>query len=348
MIELSLAKKKDQARWDAYVLRHPDATPYHLFPWKKAVSLAYGHRCYYLLAEINGDVVGLLPLVHIKLFNFVNELVALPFCDVGSCLSEDSEIQDLLLLEAIRLKQKIVARKLSIRGSLQSTSLTTKAFTQFETNKVRMLLKLPPSSEELFAGFRSKLRSQIRKAVKNGITFRWGDLWEVDDFYTVFARNMHDLGSPVHSRKWLQDILRYYKNRARVGLVEFGNKIVGMGVILSTDKIVSIPWASTLREFNHLGPNMLLYWNFLKYSADNGYVIFDFGRSSEGEGTYKFKKQWGGQPEPLEWYFYGAGRFENNERKQLLKKDLIIEAWRKIPLGLANSFGPHLRRYISL
>jgi len=212
-----------------------------------------------------------------------------------------------------------------------------------------MLLELPSSSEELFSSFRSKLRSQVRKAEKNGIFFRWSGLEDINTIYSIFSRNMHELGSPVHAKRWLQSVLKHYAQRARVGLAEFEGKAVGMGIILLAGQNVSIPWASTLREYNRLGPNMLLYWNFLKFSADNGYTVFDFGRSTEEEGTYRFKKQWEAHPVPLIWYNDVEEMKDNDQVKQQTdKRCMAVEIWQKIPLPVANIIGPHLRKYISL
>jgi hypothetical protein len=48
---------------------------------------------------------------------------------------------------------------------------------------------------------------------------------------------------------------------------------------------------------------MLLYWTKLEYACDNGNKTFDFGRSTPGEGTYRFKPQWGAKPQPLHWQY---------------------------------------------
>ena len=40
---------------------------------------------------------------------------------------------------------------------------------------------------------------------------------------------------------------------------------------------------------------MLIYWNILKYACENGYRIFDFGRCTPEENTFRFKKQWGAE-----------------------------------------------------
>ena len=349
-IQIKLAEDADQERWDEFVLSHPKASPYHLFAWKKAIEGAYRHKCVYLYAEKNNEIIGALPIVHLHFPGIVSEMVSLPFCDVGSCIAGSNKVQDLLCKEAIVLKEKKRIKISQIRGELFQTDTILKKFDTLETGKVRMFLQLPGSSEDLFGSFKSKLRSQVRKAEKNGVEFLWGGKNDIDRAYSVFSKNMHELGSPVHSKTFLSAVLSNYGSRAKLGLAEFQGKSIGMGIILLGGKSVSIPWASTAREYNSLGPNMLLYWNFLKYSADNGFENFDFGRSTQGEGTYNFKKQWGAKPVPLVWY----NTIETKKKKSKPvnaddeKRKRTAELWQKLPLWMANMFGPYLRRYISL
>jgi len=349
-MKIRLAEDADQERWDEFILSHPNASPYHLFAWKKAIEAAYGHKCIYLYAEKNREILGVLPLVHLHFPAIINEMVSLPFSDVGSCIVAKEEAQDLLLKEAIHYPEKSKAKNLQIRGNLLPADFVQSKFQSRETGKVRMFLDLPGSSDELFKSFKSKLRSQVRKAEKNGIKFFWGNLEDIDRAYHVFSKNMHELGSPVHAKSFIKAILSQYGARAKLGLAEFQGKTIGMGIILLGGKGVTIPWASTMREHNRLGPNMMLYWNFLKYSADNGYTYFDFGRSSEGEGTYKFKKQWGAKPKPLVWYESIEKRKTKTEPSQtgMGKRERVAAMWQKLPLRAANSIGPHLRKYISL
>lgn len=350
MLTIRLTDTHDQAKWDEYILSHPDAAPYHLWAWKKSVEQAYNHTTFYFLAEENAKVVGVFPLVHLRIPLLLNELAALPFCDVGNCLADSLEVQDALLNKVKGFSETIKCHKTSLRGSLKGSVPPAGELHVEETGKVRMLFSLPDSSEALMASFKSKLRSQIRKAEKNGVCFRWAGVDGVDSFYTVYCRNMRDLGSPAHSRKWFLSIMTNYGKKARIGLAEYEGKCIGAGLILSTNRMTAIPWASTLRAYNRLSPNMLLYWNFLKYSSDNGCKVFDFGRSTEGEGTYRFKKQWGAEPVPLLWYSLQKDTVKDNSQKdtQSGMRDKVAALWSKIPLPAANCIGPRLRKYISL
>jgi len=344
------ADNNDTDRWDDYVYGHPDATPYHYFAWKTAVENTYGHRAYYLIAEENGRVKGILPLIYFKLPFSSGYFVSLPYCDVGDVLAEDNEIKERLILEAVSLAHKLKAKHIELRGRFRNTALKVLNLpVNIRSHKVRMFLDLPSSSGALWNNFKSKLRSQIKKAEKNGLIFAWGDIDGLDGFYNVFSRNMRDLGSPVHSKRWFHGILRHYREKARMGLVYRGRQLIGAGIILTAGNIVSIPWASTLRDFNSLSPNMLLYWNFLKFASDNGYAGFDFGRSTPGEGTYKFKAQWGARPFPLYWTYIRINTRELKfDRTGPGKREQIERIWRNMPLKIANYIGPAIRKHISL
>ncbi len=62
-----------------------------------------------------------------------------------------------------------------------------------------MLLRLPETSDELMAGFKAKLRSQVKKPIRDGLMSELGGLELLEDFYRIMAINMRDLGSPTHS-----------------------------------------------------------------------------------------------------------------------------------------------------
>ena len=342
--------QQDKKAWDAYINSHPNAAPYSLYAWKEAVEEAYGHNGCYLLAEEGTKILGVLPLVQFHVPFRSHNLISLPYCDVGDVLAETPEIRRFLIKEALVLAGRRKICRVDIRSSAKNLIDADLGWhVSVQSDKVRMLLQLPSSSEQLWQGFKSKLRSQIKKAEKNGLSFRWGTRADISDFYRVFSRNMHALGSPVHSKKWIESVYKFYGGNARIGLVYKDTVPVGCGMILWAGKRVSIPWASTLREFNRLSPNMLLYWNFLQFAADSGKQLFDFGRSTPGEGTFRFKKQWGAIPEPLYWYCLRSGVNKPDKKgRPPLKREGIAHIWAGLPLSLANFLGPRLRKYISL
>ena len=97
---------------------------------------------------------------------------------------------------------------------------------------------------------------------------------------------------------------------------------------------------------------MMLYWSLLEYATDYGCQQFDFGRSTIGEGTFKFKKQWGAKPVELDWKTYPevinnavkeGGLHQSGSLRQTAEN-----IWRKLPLPLTIQLGSRVRKYISL
>jgi FemAB-related protein (PEP-CTERM system-associated) len=344
------AAAKDKQVWDDFVSSKPSGSPYHFFAWKTAVEQSYGHMCIYLMAYENKKLQGILPLVRIDSPFRKSILVSLPFCDLGGVISESPAIARELVMYALQIGRTAGAARLELRLPMEDDLLQDVGCpTSVSSHKVRLLRSLPTSSDNLWETFKSKLKSQIRKAEKNNLVFQWGSINRINDFYTVFSRNMRDLGSPVHAVDWFKSLLSAYDSSARLGLVSLGNEVVGGGILIAANNKVCIPWASTLRNYNHLAPNMLLYWNFLKFAADQGYAFFDFGRSTPGESTFKFKKQWGAEPTPLYWYTFFINEpavVKSDARSSLRSRAEMV--WQKLPLPLANFLGPRIRKYISL
>ncbi len=343
-LSIRVAQAADKELWDAYVKQHPSATPYHRFAWMQAVEEAYGHAAHPLMAMDGEHLVGVLPFVKFSIPLRPSRLCSLPFCDLGGPLTDCVDVEQALLKEA---------RAAASLNQCSAVDLRVEAPEQVvdESDKVRMLLDLPDSAEALLAGFKSKLRSQIRKAEKNGLTGHHNQSPDcLDEFYPVFSRNMRDLGSPTHAKEWFSALKKYYGDDLGVFTVRLDTSVVGAAIVLFNGDKASIPWASTVADFNHLSPNMLLYWTLLAQVCDRACKQFDFGRSTPGEGTHRFKQQWGARPLPLSWYQLDEekGDLGNATNNKHLARQTLAAIWKKLPLPLANAMGARVRGFISL
>ncbi len=347
---IRLATENDAEVWDYYVSQYEGASPYHRFAWKKAIEESYSHKCVYLIAEDDSNnIQGILPTVLIAPPLTSGRLCSLPFCDRGEALTDNPEVKKALIQRA----QQVATQNKVIYEYRASSRTTAQNPTNLDQSmKVSMMLELPESSAALLASFKSKLRSQIKKAGKNGLTFDIGQSMNmIDDFYRVFTINMRDLGSPTHSKKWFEQIRQSYQENMIISIVRYEGQPVGAGIVLLNARAAVIPWASTLRKYNHLSPNMLLYWSLLSYVSDHGYRTFDFGRSSYGEGTYKFKQQWGAIPVPLDWKTFARDQVETPALQSQVKGNLrtaVETVWSYLPLSMTVLLGSRIRKYISL
>lgn len=339
----------DKIAWNQYVNQHVEASPYHNYAWVESVSEAYGHPNVSLIALNDGKVVGILPIINMKTPLSGHFLCSLPYCDVGHALADNPKITSELLTHLQQLKTSSGAKKIEYRDRAQVPENSPPTSDNLQMQKVLMLLALPESSEVLFKGFKSKLRSQIRKAEKNGLTYQLGNSSELlNAFYRILTINMRKLGSPVHSHAWFKALRKNYQDELLISIVYSEKTPVGGAIVLRNNNKASIPWASTLAEYNRLAPNMMLYWSLLKEITDTGATEFDFGRSTFGEGTFKFKKQWGAEPQLLNWFLPGEQPPLEKPGEPSQLRRIIEKTWPKLPLGLTTQLGPKIRKYISL
>jgi FemAB-related protein (PEP-CTERM system-associated) len=211
-----------------------------------------------------------------------------------------------------------------------------------------MVLDLMGGSEGLWKRLPAKVRNQVRKAEKSGLSTVVGGAELLKEFYSVFVVNMRDLGSPVHDVKFFTAIAEEFGPHFRVRLVRDGTKAIGGLVSLVFKDTVVVPWASALREYFPKCPNNLLYWQEIENRCAEGYKLFDFGRSSRGSGTYEFKRQWGAEPVQLHWYAISdhAGHGHAIEGTGLAAR-CFQRIWQQLPVRLTAVLGPRIRKYLT-
>jgi FemAB-related protein (PEP-CTERM system-associated) len=336
-----IAEQKDLLDVDRFVKHNGMSSLYHDHRWITVIEKSFGHKCYYLVCEdSSGHIAGTLPLVHLNSLFFGNFLVSMPYFNYGGVCADNLPTRNLLIDEAIRTANGVGARHVEFRQELSLEN----GF-PVNTLKVSMRLELPKSEKDLWTSFPSKLRSQIRKPQKEGMTVRIARYEELDNFYRIFSINMRDLGTPVYPKYFFRNILDHFPENSWICTVSTGTTPVASGFLLGFKEKLEIPWASSIREYNRLGPNMLLYWSCLEFACNRGFRVFDFGRSTVGENTHRFKEQWGAVQYPMFWHYWMSKEGpmpEINPRNP--KYRFAIGMWKKLPVPITRVFGPRIVR----
>ncbi|MCG8615621.1 MAG: GNAT family N-acetyltransferase [Desulfobacterales bacterium] len=330
--------------WNRFVTGNAHACYTHLYEWRELIENVYGHKSLYLSAVKENKICGLLPLYCIKRPLSTPYWVSMPFFDHAGVLGEaDAGKQLIKKAESLLCSHK--GGNLSLRqnnrfnpGDLPLGRGRPDVFNE----KVSLQIPLASSPQLMMAGFRSKLRNQINKGVKNGLTWEIGKKRLLDSFYHVFSRNMRDLGSPVHSKAFFRAVFNFFPDNAFICVVYYKRTPVAASFMFRFKKALANPWASSLRAYRHLNSNMLLYWQMIRFACTLGLDFFDMGRSSKGASTYRFKQQWSPRETPLNWFTWEWGD------KRVPRETLVIQPWKKMPVRIANIAGPMIRKYISL
>lgn len=328
---------------DNYVAAHRDASAYHSPEWLDVIHRAFSHDTRYLVAESAGAICGVLPLVFFRSRLFGRFTVSVPFVNYGGVLADNEEVARALLERAIEETRRTGGRYLELRhcGEQMFRELAPRR------HKVAMELSLAGSADEQWQALDRKLRNQVRKAEKSGLVAEEGGVELLTAFYEVFARNMRDLGTPVYGINFFREVLSAFPDRARVLCVRSGRRPVAASIVHWHGWRIEVPWASALREFNTLCPNVLLYWTMIQLGIRQHCTTFDLGRSTPNEGTFQFKKQWGAVPRQLVWEYWTAPGQEAPDLSPANPKfDLAIRAWQRLPVPVATALGPHIVRNI--
>ena len=312
--------------------------------WLNVLRDGLRHETWFLSAYDGNQIVGVLPLAFVKGPLFGKFLVSLPYLNTSGVLTQSADAKAVLVDEAVNLADKLDVKKLELRheAEVQHAGLPD-AMRQ----KVHMRLSLPATEDEMWSALKSKVRSQIKKPRANDkLTVVWGREELLNEYYAIFCANMRDLGTPPFSKKLFASMLREFPQETEICSVRFEGTPVSAAFVVHGPEVTTVPSASALRKYNFTSCNMLMYWHMLVRAIERGQTTFDFGRSSEDSGTYKFKKQWGSDPCPAVWQYYMREGELTDMRPDGGKYDRMIKTWQKLPIWLTKIIGPEIVRGI--
>jgi len=327
--------------WDPFVGGDARGSFCHLAGWGEVLGGLLGHNCHYLEARVaGGRLAGVLPLVRVRSRIFGDYLISMPFLNYGGPLGDPGACQA-LARAAKRLAEEVGTDLLELR-----TRHPMPLPLESSSRKVLVLLPLPDDADTLWNQvFKSKFRTKLRRAEKEGIEVRFGPHL-VEDFYQVFSRNMRDLGTPVLPREFFRMLPRVFGERVLFSGAYLEGKPVAVGCGFLQGDEFEITWSSALREYNRFNPNMLMYWRIMEAVMARGVRTFNFGRSTPGAGTHEFKLSWGGHDHPLPWMVHSPGGVHKPPSPDDRGFSLATRVWQRLPVPLTRLVGPWLSPYI--
>lgn len=344
-------------KWDEFVEKFEHGH-HHQSNYINALTIGLKQTPYPLVCEENNEIVGVLPLFGAKSPIFGNNLTSLPHLNYGGALCNSDEIRQLLYDKARDLANKEGYTNILIRDVSPLPSFAETNGWAEQTHKVNMCYTLPEDIKKIGRGNakkKAKLRSQARLAERKAdelgvsVSQRFGGQELIGDFYTVFSRHMRDLGTPVLGRDFFEAQFEQGLD-IEITIVYWDDAPVACGWLLKhSNKRVSIPWASTLYWVNPYSINAYMYHGIIDRLINLNIEVFDFGRSTRNEGTYKFKEQWGADEFPCYWHVFEKGATKeqmlNTQPSKVMT--LLITCWKRTPQIITNILGPMLIRKTS-
>ncbi len=326
-------------RWDAYVQRADTATFFHRAGWKTVLETAFGHSTYFLYTEDEGVIVGILPLAQVKSVLFGNTLSSLPFCVYGGIVADNEQVAQTLRQEACRLADSLKVGALELRNREVSNANWPVKELYFTFRKV-----IDPDDDVNLKAIPNRQRAMVRKGIEEGLISEWDD--GTERLYRVYAESVRNLGTPIFSAQYLRILQQVFGDDCSVLMITHnGRDIAAVMSFYFRNEVIPYYGGSTAAARTLKGVNHLMYWELMRRSCEQGYSLFDFGRSKAGTGPYSFKKNFGFEPQALPYEYYLVTSDAIPDVNPLNPKyRLMINVWSKLPLPVANFVGPFLAR----
>ncbi len=326
-------------RWDEFVLACPQATFFHRAGWLRMVEQVFKHQGFFLYAEREGQIEGVLPLAQVKSMLFGHSLVALPFAVYGGVAALNLEAAAALEQEAQAIAQRLGAEHLEFRN-IEPRHADWPKQDLYVTFRKEIL----PEEEANMLAIPRKARASVRKGIKNHLVSHIDP--NVDRFFALYADNTHRHGTPAMPKRYFAALLDEFGTDAEVLTVTDaqGKPVSSVLSFYFRDEVLPY-YAGDDEAARDLAGNDFKYWELMRRACARGLKVFDYGRSKQGTGSYAFKKNWGFEPTPLhyEYCLYKRDAVPQNNPSNA-KYQLLIKTWRRLPLGFVNWLGPFIVR----
>jgi len=334
------------APWDAFVEAHPDGTFCHRAGWKQVIEEGAGHESPFLVAEQDGVIVGVLPLSLRRSFLFGKLATSTMFGVYGGPLAINDEVYQALDDAAWKIASGAGCDTLEYR-TLHARHQDEPDWKTVSGKAATFIKEIVPGDEqELLLQIPRKQRAVVRKALGKGLVSDWNS--GVSEFYDLYAYSVHGLGTPVFPKALFHAFKTVFGDDVVIQVIRDGSGY-GVASLMSfrTEDTILPFYAGSSACARGLAAHDFMYFDLMKHAVSDGRTKFDFGRSKVGTGPYHFKKNWGFEPTPLEYeYHLAPGANVPNMSPQNRKFSLVIAAWKRLPLGLANLIGPPIARHL--
>ena len=339
-MDLFQLKAQDKQEWDEFVYQEPAASVYHLWGWKEALETTFNHTIYYLCARERGQIIGGLPLLHIRSRISGPFITSMPG---GVCASNEQAAFG-LIEKAKELTRSRRAKYLILRDSPQKWNVP-----ELLTNEdhCTALVHLSDGSEKVWRNVKKRARQLTNQATRAGLQVAAGPA-ALEEFYPIYLQAMRDKGTPTLGLRFFRKVAAHLPEHFNFLMIRREEQILGGGFFAPFRDTIYCTWGGMLRQYYDLHPNHLLYWETIKFGLEHSYQWVDLGRSLRDSGGYIFKMNWGAQPKTLYQQYYLNGI----TRPPLVGSSLaressigrVINFWKKLPLPITEIIGPVLRK----
>ena len=319
------------------------ASLFHRPVWLQAIDAGTGQRAAGFVAEQLGIITGWLPLTEVRSALFGKALVSSGFGVGGGLIAASHEAAHTLTKAA---QDHAVARgfaSLELRGGDLPEG---EGWRQWDDKHCGFERALAGDDEAELLAIPRKARAEVRKGLKGDLMVRIGrDASDLRAHYRVYSQSVRNLGTPVFPAKLFRAALEAFPEHSDILTVFKDGEPISSVLSFYHQGAVLPYWGGGTYAARGARANERMYYELMLHARARGMERFDFGRSKTGGGPYKFKKNWGFEPQPLryaEWTAPGHTARDVDPTSDAYAHKIAL--WKKLPLPVANTIGPIIAR----
>lgn len=281
-------------RWMDLVASSREADIFYHPAWSGMLAECYGYSPLVLsLVDRGGEIIAGLPLMEVDKLPTGRRVVALPFSDFCQPLLRDATCAGQMADAIQTWRRECGWPQVEVRWPLPSRSGAYVGQGFF-----RHVTRLESDAEQVYGRFKkTQVQQCIRQAIKAGVVVVEAQTWEdIQVYYDLHVRTRKRLGVPTQSIRLFRLLWEQLlsKGFGFVLLAYADSKAVAGAVFLNWNQVLTYKFSASDPVHWPLRPNHAVLWRAIRWGCENGYRLFDWGRTDlDDTGLRAFKNGWG-------------------------------------------------------
>lgn len=329
-------------RWLALVKQSGKANIFHHPAWLGLLADCYNYVPFIVIGlDADKELCSGLPMAQVNSLLTGQRLVSLPFTDHCVPIYRDDRALDELTSNLLLLYREKRVPVMEIRAQLPSHP----SFIRY-SDHVLHTLDLDRDVDSVFRQLHNMHKRNIKKATKEGVQVISGTTADdLEDFYKLHLQTRRRQGVPVQPRKFFDLLLENIigKGLGFILLAYADDEFVAGGVFLHWQDTLTYKYGASADVGRNLRANNLIMWTAIRWGCENGYRVFDMGKTDlENSGLREFKTRWGANEEPLVYSLLSERQPRETESNLQVFMQSII---RNSPTWVCRATGELLYRH---
>jgi serine/alanine adding enzyme len=330
---VSDASDIDREQWEQFVQEHPQGNVFQTPQMHAAYAESINYQPVVLACYKGEAIAGILLAVVQKEFRGLLGKLSARSIVWGGPLIRDRDMDVLKAImsayERAVAMRAIYTQIRNIFSMEQEKELLQKSGYTYEEH-LDILIDLSKPSDMLWKELHPTRRKQIERGYRRGVVlshYPTPDSETVTESYDLISALYRRIKLPFPKKDFFQKSSAQLRDKIGLFVLKYQGKIIGCRFVLLYKKMIYDWYAGSDDNARDKYPNDILPWEVIKWGAENGFEVFQFGGAGKPGvpyGVRDYKMKFGGS-------LVNFGRFEKVHKPALMRiARLGLKIWQKI------------------